>query len=125
MGRPLPVDIICPPNLVKISRTTAGSEPGAAPNTGRGFRVRMPDVIMNGPEGRLEGRYQHGKLPNAPIALMLHPHPQHGGTMNNKGIYTLYHRFARRGVSLLRLNFRRVGPSPRPFDPREGQLTDP
>jgi len=42
-----------------ISRTTAGSEPGAAPNTGRGFRVRMPDVIMNGPEGRLEGRYQH------------------------------------------------------------------
>ena len=57
----------------------------------------MPDVIMNGPEGRLEGRYQHGKLPNAPIALMLHPHPQHGGTMNNKVIYTLYHGFARRG----------------------------
>ena len=47
----------------------------------------MPEVIMNGPEGRLEGRYQHGEGNTAPIALMLHPHPQHGGTMNNKVIY--------------------------------------
>ena len=27
----------------------------------------MPEVIFNGPEGRLEGRYQQGKDPNAPI----------------------------------------------------------
>ena len=84
----------------------------------------MPDVIMNGPEGRLEGRYQHGKLPNAPIALMLHPHPQHGGTMNNKVIYTLYHGFARRGFSVLRFNFRGVGRSQGRFDRGEGELSD-
>ena len=84
----------------------------------------MPDVIMNGPEGRLEGRYQHGKLPNAPIALMLHPHPQHGGTMNNKVIYTLYHCFARRGFSVLRFNFRGVGRSQGKFDRGEGELSD-
>ena len=44
----------------------------------------MPEVMINGPEGRLEARYHHAEDPNAPIALVLHPHPQHGGTMNNK-----------------------------------------
>ena len=84
----------------------------------------MPEVIMNGPEGRLEGRYQHGDGPNAPIALMLHPHPQHGGTMNNKVIYTLYHLFAERGFSSLRFNFRGVGRSQGKFDRGEGELSD-
>lgn len=84
----------------------------------------MPDVIMNGPEGRLEGRYQHGKQTNAPIALMLHPHPQHGGTMNNKVVYTLYQGFAKRGFSVLRFNFRGVGRSQGKFDRGEGELSD-
>jgi hypothetical protein len=84
----------------------------------------MPDVIMNGPEGRLEGRYQHGTVPNAPIALMLHPHPQHGGTMNNKVIYAAYHAFARKGFSVLRFNFRGVGRSQGRFDRGEGELSD-
>ena len=56
----------------------------------------MPEVIFNGPEGRLEGRYHHNREPNAPIALMLHPHPQHGGTMNNKVVFSVYHAFAQR-----------------------------
>src|SRR5246127_2716348 len=84
----------------------------------------MPEVIMNGPEGRLEGRYQHGEGPTAPIALMLHPHPQHGGTMNNKVIYALYHEFAERGFSVLRFNFRGVGRSQGKFDRGEGELSD-
>ncbi|MEM7172857.1 MAG: alpha/beta hydrolase [Pseudomonadota bacterium] len=84
----------------------------------------MPDVIFNGPEGRLEGRYLHSKVPNAPIALMLHPHPEHGGTMNNKVVYTLYQVFARRGFSVLRFNFRGVGRSQGEFDRGEGELSD-
>ncbi|MCG8596171.1 MAG: alpha/beta hydrolase [Kiloniellales bacterium] len=84
----------------------------------------MPDVIFNGPEGRLEGRYQHSKAPGAPIALMLHPHPQHGGTMNNKVIYNLYHAFARQGFSVLRFNFRGVGRSQGVYDRGEGELSD-
>jgi alpha/beta superfamily hydrolase len=84
----------------------------------------MPDVIFNGPEGRLEGRYQHNREPNAPIALMLHPHPEHGGSMNNKVVYTLYHGFARRGFSVLRFNFRGVGRSQGSFDRGEGELSD-
>jgi alpha/beta superfamily hydrolase len=84
----------------------------------------MPDVIFNGPDGRLEGRYHHNMEPNAPIALMLHPHPQHGGTMNNKVVYHLYHAFVKQGFSVLRFNFRGVGRSQGTFDRGEGELAD-
>ena len=84
----------------------------------------MPEVIINGPEGRLEGRYHHSKQAAAPIALLLHPHPQHGGTMNNKVVYGLYHSFVRRGFSTLRFNFRGVGRSQGSFDRGEGELSD-
>ena len=84
----------------------------------------MPDVIFNGPEGRLEGRYQHAKRDDAPVALILHPHPQHGGTMNNKVVYSLYHSFSRRGFSTLRFNFRGVGRSQGAFDSGLGELSD-
>lgn len=84
----------------------------------------MPEVIINGPEGRLEGRYHHSKETNAPIGLFLHPHPQHGGTMNNKVVYTLYQNFVRRGFSCLRFNFRGVGRSQGVFARGEGELSD-
>jgi len=79
---------------------------------------------MNGPEGRIEGRYHQAEAPNAPIALMLHPHPQHGGTMNNKVVYTLYQCFQQHGFSVLRFNFRGVGRSQGKFDRGEGELSD-
>lgn len=84
----------------------------------------MPDVIFNGPDGRLEGRYQHAKTDDAPVALILHPHPQHGGTMNNRVVYSLYHSFVRRGFSTLRFNFRGVGRSQGEFDDGLGELSD-
>ncbi len=84
----------------------------------------MPEVIIAGPEGRLEGRYHHIKRPDAPMALLLHPHPQHGGTMNNKVVFTLYQTFIRRGFSTLRFNFRGVGRSQGSYDRGEGELAD-
>ena len=84
----------------------------------------MPEVIIPGPDGRLEGRYQHNRDATAPLALLLHPHPEHGGTMNNKVVYHLYHAFARRGFSVLRFNFRGVGRSQGRFDRGEGELSD-
>ncbi|MFD2261462.1 alpha/beta hydrolase [Lacibacterium aquatile] len=84
----------------------------------------MPEVLINGPDGRLEGRYLHSKVPNAPIALVLHPDPRGGGTMNNKVVYTLYQTFVQRGFSVLRFNFRGVGRSQGVFDRGEGELAD-
>jgi alpha/beta superfamily hydrolase len=84
----------------------------------------MPEVIINGPEGRLEGRYHLAKNANAPVVLLLHPHPEHGGTMNNKVVYALYQAFARRGFAALRFNFRGVGRSQGSFARGEGELSD-
>ena len=52
----------------------------------------MPEVIFTGPEGRLEGRYQPSEDKNAPIAIILHPHPHpsFGGTMNHPIAYKLF-----------------------------------
>jgi hypothetical protein len=84
----------------------------------------MPEVIINGPAGRLEGRYHHEPSPDSPIAIMLHPHPQFGGTMNNHVVYALYYAFAKRGFSVLRFNFRGVGRSQGMFDNGPGELSD-
>lgn len=84
----------------------------------------MPEIIFNGPVGRLEGRYSHSKIKNAPLALILHPSPEHGGTMNNKINYTLFQNFVERGFSTLRFNFRGVGRSQGMFDRGEGELSD-
>ncbi len=84
----------------------------------------MPDVIINGPDGRIEARYHHARAAASPMALVLHPHPQHGGTMNNKVVYALYQCFVRRGFSTLRFNFRGVGRSQGSFDRGEGELSD-
>ena len=84
----------------------------------------MPEVIFNGPNGRLEGCYHQSKRPKAPLALLLHPHPQYGGTMNNEVVFNLYQNFARRGFSSLRFNFRGVGRSQGQFDNGQGELSD-
>ena len=84
----------------------------------------MPEVILNGPSGRLEGRYHHSKIKDAPLALVLHPNPQHGGTMNNKITYALYQAYVARGFSVLRFNFRGVGRSQGTYDEGEGELSD-
>lgn len=84
----------------------------------------MPEIIFSGPAGRLEGRYQAGKTETSPLALILHPHPQHGGTMDNKVAYYLYHAFAHRGFATLRFNFRGVGRSQGEFDSGIGELSD-
>jgi uncharacterized protein len=84
----------------------------------------MPEVIFNGADGRLEGRYHHDPRSNAPLALILHPHPLHGGSMNNKVVFDLFHMFARRSFSVLRFNFRGVGRSQESFDHGQGELRD-
>jgi alpha/beta superfamily hydrolase len=84
----------------------------------------MPEVILNGPAGRIEARYHHEPSNFAPIAVILHPHPQFGGTMNNQIVYQLYYAFAQRGFSVLRFNFRGVGRSQGLFDNGPGELAD-
>ena len=84
----------------------------------------MPELIFPGPEGRLEGRYHSQPNPDAPIAIILHPHPQYGGTMNNRVVYNLHYAFHRMGFTVMRFNFRGVGRSQGEFDQGIGELSD-
>jgi len=83
----------------------------------------MPEVMINGPEGRIEAKYHHIRN-NAPIALILHPHPEYGGNMNNKVTYGLYRTFVNQGFNTVRFNFRGVGKSEGKFNHGEGELSD-
>jgi len=84
----------------------------------------MPQVIFTGPAGRLEGRLQPSPRKRAPLAIVLHPHPHFGGTMNNQIIYNLFYMFKERGFTVLRFNFRGVGRSQGEFDHGAGELAD-
>ena len=84
----------------------------------------MPDIILPGSAGRIEARYQRQKNPGAPMALVLHPHPQFGGTMNTPLVYDLFHMFHGLGCTTVRFNFRGVGRSQGSFDNGAGELSD-
>ena len=84
----------------------------------------VKEIIFNGEAGRLEGKYHQGEEKFAPAALILHPHPLHGGTMNNKVVYHTFHTFVKNNFSVLRFNFRGVGKSLGSFDQGNGELID-
>lgn len=84
----------------------------------------MPEIIINGPEGRLEGRYHPAKSDAAPVALILHADKRYGGHMDSKIPSYLYHIFAHRGFATLRFNFRGVGRSQGEVDNGTGELSD-
>lgn len=84
----------------------------------------MPAIIINGPDGRLEARYHQSTAPGAPVALILHPHPEYGGSMNTKVPYALFKAFSSMNFNTLRFNFRGVGQSEGTFSDGEGELAD-
>ena len=84
----------------------------------------MTDILISGPEGKIEAKYNHNNNDNSPIALILHPDPSKGGTMNTKIVFQLYKIFAQNGFSTIRFNFRGVGKSEGAFDDGEGELSD-
>ena len=84
----------------------------------------MTEVLISGPEGRIEARYRQGEKFDSGVALILHPDPTRGGSINTKVVYQLYNCFVKNGFSTLRFNFRGVGKSDGKFDGGEGELSD-
>ena len=80
----------------------------------------MVDLLIPGPEGKIEAKYTHNNNNQSPIVLILHPDPSRGGTMNTKVIFKLYHLFVNNGFSAIRFNFRGVGKSEGIYDDGEG-----
>ena len=88
------------------------------------MKINNSEILINGPDGKLEAKYVQSKRENAPLAVILHPHPEYGGTMNNKVVYHAYHAFLKNGFSVCRFNFRGVGKSEAKFDNGLGELSD-
>jgi len=86
---------------------------------------RADGLYFDGPAGRIEALLE---LPAAGeprgIAVICHPHPQHGGTMHNKVVHTLARAFVRRGFAALRFNFRGTEGSEGSYDEGVGELDD-
>ncbi len=82
------------------------------------------EIFIPGPSGRIQGLYFKNKKQGAPVALVLQPHPQYGGTMNNRIVYETYNCFFKNGFSIIRINFRGVEKSDGIFDNGQGELSD-
>ena len=85
---------------------------------------KILEIFIPGPAGRLEAKYYKSKKNTSPIALVLQPHPQYGGTMNNKVVVDTFHTFMDNDFSVCRVNFRGVGKSEGVFDNGQGELSD-
>lgn len=86
-------------------------------------------LTLVGPSGQIEAVLNsadaQGELASKSLlAIICHPHPVHGGTMDNKVVTTLMRTYRDLGIHALRFNFRGVGKSEGVFDNAVGELDD-
>jgi hypothetical protein len=81
-------------------------------------------LSIEGPAGKLEIAINEPGGARRGIALIAHPHPLYGGTLDNKVVQTLAKAFVALGYGALRLNFRGVGASDGVFDEGRGEIED-
>lgn len=79
---------------------------------------------VDGPAGRIEAVITDPGESRRGYALIAHPHPLHGGTLDNKVVQTLAKTFHTLGFAAVRFNFRGVGGSDGVFDDGRGELED-
>ncbi len=83
------------------------------------------NLFLDGPAGRLEAILEvPADAAVAGAVMVLHPHPQHAGTMRNKVVHTLARSFALMGFAALRFNFRGTENSAGEYDEGGGELQD-
>lgn len=81
--------------------------------------------LIPGPSGPLSVRFQPGSGTGASaLAVICHPHPLMGGTMDNKVVTTLVRAYRDLGLSTVRFNFRGVGESAGIHDQGVGEVED-
>jgi uncharacterized protein len=81
-------------------------------------------VELQGPAGRLEALHEVPSSAPRFAALVCHPHPLFGGTMNNHATYRLARAARAQGGATLRFNFRGVGLSSGVHDGGRGEADD-
>ncbi len=83
-------------------------------------------LVLPGPAGAIEAVMAMPAGPASPrgLAVVCHPHPLYGGTLDNKVVTTLARSCNEAGLASLRFNFRGVGRSEGHFDQGEGEAED-
>jgi len=84
---------------------------------------------FEGPAGVIEALQDAATLSGAMtaprgVAVIAHPHPLFGGTMDNKVVQTMARAFVQCGWTAVRFNFRGVGRSAGTYDEGRGELQD-
>ena len=92
---------------------------------------RPASLTIDGPAGLLEVVVEYPpEFQDAPasapkgLAVIAHPHPLMGGTMDNKVVQTLARAFVASGWTAVRFNFRGVGATAGAYDEGRGELED-
>lgn len=91
--------------------------------------AKEQDVFIPGPVGQLQAVIHQGDesgqfAARNLLVIICHPHPVHGGTMDNKVVTTLMRTYRDLGIHVLRFNFRGVGKSEGGFDNAIGEQDD-
>ena len=83
-------------------------------------------ISVPGPAGAIECAVDlpAAQTPPRGVALVCHPHPQHGGTLDNKVVQTLARALLQLGYRTVRFNFRGVGASAGAWDEGRGEVDD-
>ncbi|MGE5450253.1 MAG: alpha/beta hydrolase [Acidobacteriota bacterium] len=85
---------------------------------------RPASSLIEGASGPIEVVVEDPAGPVKGLAVVAHPHPLMGGTMDNKVVHTLVRAFVQSGWRAVRFNFRGVGQSAGSWDEGRGESTD-
>ncbi|MES2977410.1 MAG: alpha/beta fold hydrolase [Pseudomonadota bacterium] len=88
------------------------------------MNAQTEKLTLPGPAGLIEIARDAASGPNRGIAVIAHPHPLFGGTLDNKVVQTLARAFTQCGWTAVRFNFRGVGTSQGEHDEGRGELED-
>ena len=88
------------------------------------MRATTRRVFVAGPAGRIECAVDSPEGSPRGYAVIAHPHPQFGGTLDNKVVQTLARAFVELGYEAWRPNFRGVGQSEGRYDEGRGEVED-
>ena len=88
------------------------------------MRASTRREFVAGPAGRIECAVDSPEGPARGVALVAHPHPLFGGTLDNKVVQTLARAFVELGYEAWRPNFRGVGQTEGAHDEGRGELED-
>ena len=88
------------------------------------MRASTRREFVAGPVGRIECAVDGPEGPTKGVALIAHPHPLFGGTLDNKVVQTLARAFVELGYEAWRPNFRGVGETEGTHDEGRGELED-